>query len=91
MSWERDLKSWERDKYFFSHVPSVLPYKYVVYSFLFYFGGVGRGAVCRVAFTWGHFEYKTRYVYGFLPNILSRVQVYIWTVFVFFLYTLETP
>ena len=26
MLWERDLKSWERDKYFFSHVPSVLPY-----------------------------------------------------------------
>ena len=26
MSWERDLMSWERDKYFFSHVPSVLPY-----------------------------------------------------------------
>ena len=26
MLWERDLMSWERDKYFFSHVPSVLPY-----------------------------------------------------------------
>ena len=26
MSWERDPMSWERDKYFFSHVPSVLPY-----------------------------------------------------------------
>ena len=34
MSWERDHMSWERDNYvvgtreiFFSHVPSVLPYK----------------------------------------------------------------
>ena len=29
MSWERDLKSWERDKYFFSHVPIVLPYELI--------------------------------------------------------------
>ena len=28
MLWERDLMSWERDKYFFSHVPSVLPYHF---------------------------------------------------------------
>ena len=27
MLWERDLMSWKRDKYFFTHVPSVLPYK----------------------------------------------------------------
>ena len=36
MSWERDIKAWERDKYF-SHVPSVLPYKVdIIDSFIFY-------------------------------------------------------
>ena len=49
MSWERDLISWERDNYvvgtrsyvvgtryfFFSHVPSVLPYPFE-FSGLFY-------------------------------------------------------
>ena len=35
MLWERDLMSWERDKYFFSYVPSVLPYETSIGSAIF--------------------------------------------------------
>ena len=34
MSLEQDPMSWERDKYFFSHDPSVLPYNLLESNFI---------------------------------------------------------